>query len=90
MAVNKGFGVVAGRHYLNASGRTERRVVDVGPHVEFRWLGAGPAPKEDGVLYEDVRLGKTVYTDRKPISTGITSFRRWAHRMVPEGKETPV
>lgn len=84
--------IVAGRSYLNKSGRSERKVLDMGPHVAVDWLGYDTTePKgEPGVRYIDRRMGNTYYGEKsgkKPQTMYLSAFASWASQIVPEGQE---
>lgn len=86
--------IVPNRSYVNKSGRSERRVLDAGPHVEFCWLGyKDNAPEnEPGVAYRDTRLGKTYYgrsSGKKVRRTSLTAFARWAARAIRDEEAAP-
>ncbi|KQM37919.1 hypothetical protein [Sphingomonas sp. Leaf10] len=84
--------IVPGRSYLNKSGRSERKVLDVGPHVAVDWCGDDATePKgEPGVQYIDRRMGKTIYgpgSGKRAQTMYLSTFASWASQIVPEGQE---
>ncbi len=84
--------IKAGTSYTNKSGRSERLVLDVGPHVHVRWLGSDSTEPtgEDGVLFVDTRMGKTIYGEgsgKRATSMYVSAFSSWAARAVPDGKD---
>lgn len=72
--------IAAGASYVNASGRAERRVLQVGREL---------APRSVAVLCVKTRTGKTVYgpeSSKEPMLMSLYQFARWADRRVPESE----
>lgn len=84
--------IQAGRSYTNKSGRSERKVLELGANVKVGWLGAPETEPvgEPGVRYIDRRMGNTFYGEKsgkRPQTMYLSAFASWAAHVVPEGEE---
>lgn len=77
--------IQVGRSYVNKSGRTERRVLEISAALCVTWYGAPETePKgEAKVRFVHVHTGNTVYRKPNEAVCYLSAFARWADRETP-------